>query len=149
MIKLNLPDISNQIQVDGTKLSIFDPIRKKYILLTPEEWVRQHLINLFIAHLKYPSGLIKIESGLTYNKKLKRSDIQVYDRKGKLFLLCECKAPEVKIDQKTLHQAMAYAKVLNPCFLLLSNGLNHFSFERDPETLIWKNTDDFPSLPEL
>src|SRR5690606_18666690 len=104
---------------------IFDSLRKKYLILTPEEWVRQHWINYLIEHLGYPGGLFSLEKGLKYNQLNKRSDLIVFDRDAKHYLLIECKAPGIKIDQKTLNQAMTYNSTLDCPNLILSNGLNH------------------------
>ncbi|MFZ6664375.1 type I restriction enzyme HsdR N-terminal domain-containing protein [Peijinzhouia sedimentorum] len=145
MIKLNLPEVDCKIKKEEEKVLIFDRIRKKYLTLTPEEWVRQHLLAFFIDHLKYPKGLISVESGLRYNKQAKRSDILVHNKAGGYFLLCECKAPSVRIDENTLHQAMVYAKTLNPDFLVLSNGLTHFVFGKESESQRWQAIEIFPA----
>lgn len=145
MIKLNLPEVDCKIKKEEEKVLIFDRIRKKYLILTPEEWVRQHLLAFFIDYLKYPKGLISVESGLKYNQQAKRSDILVLNKAGGYFLLCECKAPSVKIDESTLHQAMVYAKTLNPDFLVLSNGLTHFVFGKEAETQQWQPNENFPT----
>ncbi len=144
MFELNLPDADCKIKKEEGKVLIFDRIRKKYLVLTPEEWVRQHLLAFFIDHLKYPKGLISVESGLKYNKQAKRSDILVMNKAGGYFLLCECKAPTVKIDENTLQQAMVYAKTLNPDFLVLSNGLTHLVFAKEPKSQQWRAIEIFP-----
>ena len=144
MIKLNLPEVDCKIKKEEEKVLIFDRIRKKYLTLTPEEWVRQHLLAFFIDHLKYPKGLISVESGLKYNKQAKRSDILVHNKAGGYFLLCECKAPSVKIDETTLHQSMTYAKTLNPNYLVMSNGITHFVFAKDTTSHEWKAIEIFP-----
>jgi hypothetical protein len=105
---LNLPSFDpNLIKKEG-KLWIVDSIRKKSLILTPEEWVRQHWINFLINHLKYPRGLIALEKGMKYNQLQKRTDLVTLDRVGKPYLLIECKAPEVRISQKTMEQASVY-----------------------------------------
>ena len=90
------------------KTSIFDLVRKKYIQLTPEEWVRQHLIQFLINQLNYPKSLIAVEDGHKVNKMAKRSDVVVYDRNGKIFMLIECKSAKVKLTQKSMDQASLY-----------------------------------------
>src|SRR5437868_14722578 len=108
MHSLNLPPCEfNLKEIDG-KLSIYDSLRKKYLVLTPEEWVRQHFIHFLINQYHYPKSLIKIESGHTYNQLSKRSDIIIYDRYGKVFLLVECKSAKSKISQKTFDQVATY-----------------------------------------
>lgn len=103
---------------------IFDVIRKKYIVLTPEEWVRQHFIHFLINSYKYPKSLMKVESGLKYNNLQKRSDIQVYTRKGHPFLIVECKASNVKLDSKVIDQAALYNKSIGADYIIVTNGMN-------------------------
>lgn len=103
---------------------IFDVIRKKYIVLTPEEWVRQHFIHFLINSYKYPKSLMKVESGLKYNNLQKRSDIQVYTRKGHPFLVVECKASNVKLDSKVIDQAALYNKSIGADYIIVTNGMN-------------------------
>jgi len=130
MQSLNLPTYTFRITQnnDGEKY-IFDIIRKKPIMLTPEEWVRQHMIHYFHNDLGYPKGLLKVESGVMYNTRLKRSDIVIYNSAGKPHILVECKAPSVKIDQSTLEQVAMYNRTLNAPIIILTNGLTHYTFE--------------------
>ena len=125
-IPLNLPAYPANIQRDGTKLLIFDELRKKQLVLTPEEWVRQHWINHLIHGKGYPRSLIKIEGGLTLNSLAKRSDLVVYNTQGNKILLAEFKAPTVKISQATFEQIARYNMVYRVPLLLVSNGLQHF-----------------------
>lgn len=130
---LNLPQFEPQLEeIDGT-LWVFDSLRKKRLILTPEEWVRQHWINFLINHRSYPRGLFSIEKGLKYNQLSKRTDLVVFDRERKPYLMIECKAPHVKIDQKTLSQIMTYNRQLNCPNLVLSNGLKHIFLEFSEE----------------
>lgn len=129
MYSLNLPDFETKIIKEAGKIRIWDSIRKKYVVLTPEEWVRQHFINYMVVHLKYPKSLIRVESGLNMNSLHKRSDILVYDRLGKPWLLVECKAPESKLNQKSFNQAMIYDMALGVKFICVTNGLLHFCFK--------------------
>lgn len=122
---LRLPSFEPKLIKKEDKLWIVDPIRKKNLILTPEEWVRQHWINFLINHLDYPRGLIALEKGLKYNQLQKRTDLVTLDRKGKPYLLIECKAPEVKISQKTMEQASIYHQKIKSEFLILSNGMEH------------------------
>ncbi|MEP0986588.1 type I restriction enzyme HsdR N-terminal domain-containing protein [Ekhidna sp.] len=122
MHPLKLPDYDYHL--NGNK--IFCLIRKKWIVLTAEEWVRQHFINLLISHLDYPKGLFKLEHSLSYFKNQKRSDITILNKEGGVFLLVECKAPTIKLNQKVLGQVSAYNKVLDAKYLAITNGLNHF-----------------------
>ena len=129
MVKLDLPGFEYQISKAEGKIWIFDIIRKKQVVLTPEEWVRQHIIHFFIHHLKYPRSLIKIESGLTYNQLQKRSDVIVYDREGKPWLLLECKAPDLKLNQNTVMQAAVYNNNVKAKYIAVSNGMKHVCYE--------------------
>lgn len=113
------------------KTSIFDLIRKKYIVLTPEEWVRQHLIHFLIHQLKYPKSLIAVEDGHRVNKMIKRSDVVVYDRNGKIFMLIECKSAKVKLTQKSMDQASNYNQNYKAQYLAITNGLQAVIYEMD------------------
>ena len=125
MDKLSLPTFDFNIKESDGKTVIFDIIRKKYLVLTPEEWVRQHFVHYLINHLGYAKSLISVEHGLKYNKLQKRTDIIVYDRKGDPLVLVECKAPEYNLNQKVLEQAMMYNRVLNAVYIIVTNGLEH------------------------
>ena len=125
-IPLNLPAYAANIQRDGTKLLIFDELRKKQLVLTPEEWVRQHWIHHLIHGKRYPRSLIKIEGGLTINNMPRRSDLMVYDTSGNKILLAEFKAPTVKITQAAFEQIARYNMVHRVPLLLVSNGLQHY-----------------------
>ena len=124
-IPLNLPAYPANIQRDGTKLLIFDELRKKQLVLTPEEWVRQHWVNHLIHGKRYPRALIKIEGGLILNTLAKRSDLVIYDTQGNKVLLAEFKAPSVKITQAAFEQIARYNMVYRVPLLLVSNGLQH------------------------
>ena len=131
---LNLPQYQPQLHHKDGKDWIFDPLRKKQLVLTPEEWVRQHWINFLIHHHDYPKGLFSLEKGMIYNKLRKRTDLVVFDQDCQPFLLIECKAPNVSIDEKTLSQIMTYNTQLNSPNLVLSNGLKHiFLAYSEPE----------------
>lgn len=125
-IPLNLPAYAATIQQDGTKLLIFDELRKKQLVLTPEEWVRQHWIHHLIHGKRYPRSLIKIEGALTLNNMPRRSDLVIYDTRGNKILLAEFKAPTVKITQAAFEQIARYNMVHRVPLLLVSNGLHHY-----------------------
>jgi hypothetical protein len=129
MQSLNLPTYKFRITSKNETDYIYDVIRNKPILLTPEEWVRQHLIHYLIEDLGYPKALIKVESGVVYNTRIKRSDIVIYDNLAKPHILVECKSPDVKINQSTLEQVAMYNRTLNASVLILSNGLTHYTFK--------------------
>src|SRR5690349_1542646 len=123
MVQLNLPAFEYQLKKEEGKVWIFDNLRKKYLVLTPEEWVRQHFVNYLIQERKYPRALIKLEGGLSYNTLAKRSDIVVFDREGKPWMIVECKAPDVVISDGTLRQASMYNAQLKAKYLAVTNGL--------------------------
>lgn len=125
---LNLPVATLKVRQSGDVLQVYDIVRKKYIHLTPEEWVRQHVIH-YCIQLKYPKALMAVESGIKINKVQNRTDVLIYNREGKPWMLIECKAPEVKINQSAIHQALRYHLKLNIKYLLLTNGLQHFCYE--------------------
>lgn len=126
MTRLNLPMPLFKTKRKGNNIYIFDELRKKYILLTPEEWVRQHVINYLIEEKKMPKSLISVEGGITTNTLKRRYDCVVFDRSGNPLILVECKATSVKISQKTFDQAFAYNVTLKARYILISNGLQLF-----------------------
>jgi predicted type IV restriction endonuclease len=127
--RLNLPEFKPVLRKEQGKVFIFDLIRKKYIVLTPEEWVRQHLLHYLISHLQYPKSLFRVEGGLLYNQRQKRSDILVFDRGGKPWMLIECKSPAIKLNQKAFNQVAVYNMTIGARYLAVSNGMVHFCCE--------------------
>ncbi len=125
MIQLNLPQYKFKIKNSENKALIFDKIRKKYMVLTPEEWVRQNYVTFLIEEKKYPISLITIEKKLTVNGLTKRSDILVFNTKGEPEIIVECKSPSVKITQDTFDQIARYNLKLNANYLIITNGLQH------------------------
>jgi len=142
MHPLKLPEFEIKAQDD----QVFCLIRKKWIVLTPEEWVRQHFLNLLISYLNYPKGRISLEHSLKYFRNDKRSDIVVFDQEGEVFLIVECKSYNEKLDQKTLNQIAQYNKVLNAKYLAITNGLLHFVWKKEADELIQLN--DFPNYKD-
>lgn len=141
---LNFPSFEFRIERISGKLMIFDVLRKKMVVLTPEEWVRQHVLRYLIEIRKYPRTMIKVESGLRYNTMLKRTDILVYDQKGNPFLVIECKSPDSKLDDKVLHQVAAYSRSLAVRYIGISNGLKHYFWSVDQEGRETLPLSDFP-----
>ncbi|MCX6166923.1 MAG: type I restriction enzyme HsdR N-terminal domain-containing protein [Sphingobacteriales bacterium] len=145
---LAFPPYSFKLKEEGDTLSIFDEVRKKFLVLTPEEWVRQHVVQFLIQEKKVPKGLIQLEGGLNYNGLQKRSDVLVFNAAGEKVLLVECKAPSVKISQDTFDQIARYNFVHRVPWLLVSNGLTHYccllnwdqnSYQFVPELPIYAN----------
>ncbi len=123
---MNLPPIHLPLKKEEGKISIFDIIRKKYIILTPEEWVRQHFVHYLINDLKYPKSLFRLEGSLTYNKLQKRSDILIRDREGKPWMLIECKSPVIKLTQKAFNQVAVYNMTVGAKYIAVTNGMIHY-----------------------
>lgn len=134
MQKLNLPIFSFRFKTGEGKKFIFDPVRRKYIGLTPEEWVRQNFIQYLIQHKKYPASLMAVEKQIVLNRKSFRFDLLVYRRNGEPFLIAEFKAPDVAISQDTFDQVVRYNMALKVALVIVSNGLNHYVCAIDYDT---------------
>ncbi|WP_194777295.1 type I restriction enzyme HsdR N-terminal domain-containing protein [Pararhodonellum marinum] len=145
-VPLNLPQAPVKLEHREGKLSIFDTLRKKFLILTPEEWVRQHIIHFLIEFKKYPRGLFALEKGLKYNQMQKRFDVLVLDRSGFPFLLVECKAPQVKLTQKTVEQVALYNKTLLAQYICISNGNQHFLLKKEPDGQAYLQINSFPDI---
>ncbi len=126
MQNLNFPTYKFQLEQRVNGVFIFDIIRKKYVLCTPEEWVRQHTLHYLIEEKGYSPNLIAIEKQLNINNLKRRFDIVIYNKQMRPEILIECKAPEVKITQKTFDQANQYNWLLKAPYLFLTNGLKHY-----------------------
>jgi hypothetical protein len=133
MQKLNFYSYSFRFKNSENKVSIFDEIRKKFIILTPEEWVRQHVVQFLLEEKKYPISHINVEKVLKVNGLRKRYDIVVYNPDGSIYILIECKAPAIKIAQATFDQIARYNMTMNAQFLMVTNGLNHYFCKMDFE----------------
>ena len=131
MPQLNLPKVALKTKsVEGT-IQVFDVIRKKYFVLTPEEWVRQHFIHYLNTEKNYPMGLMGVEKMVKYNALKTRADIVLYTTEGKAKMIVECKAPNVKITQDTFNQIAKYNFKLKVPFLVVTNGMQHFCCRMD------------------
>ena len=139
---LNLPNAPLKITEKDQKLYVTCLLRKKPLVLTPEEWVRQHLVHYLIAYKSFAKGRLALEVSLKVNSLSKRADIVSYDEKLQPQLVVECKAPEVKLTSETVFQIATYNSQLNSKFLLISNGLDHFIFENSNGSLV--SLDDLP-----
>lgn len=133
MKKLNFPVYSFRFKNSENKVAIFDEIRKKFILLTPEEWVRQHTVQFLLQDKKFPKSYINVEKLIKINDLSKRYDVVVFQPNGDIYLLIECKAPEVPISQNTFDQIARYNLVLKAKYLMVTNGLNHYFCQMDFE----------------
>ena len=145
MQNLNFPAYSFRFKNSENKVSIFDDIRKKFIVLTPEEWVRQHTVQFLLQEKKYPKSYLNVEKSIKINEINKRYDIVVFQPNGAIFLLIECKAPEVNITQSTFDQIARYNLKLNAKYLMVTNGLNHYfcqmDFEKEQYVFLKEMTD--------
>ena len=144
MRKLNLPLFEFKIKKENNNTIIFDKIRKKWIILTPEEWVRQNFIS-YILDKNYPKSLINCEKVFYVNKVSKRYDIVVYDSSGNVEILVECKSYDVNLIKEHFDQVMRYNLELKSKYVIVSNGLKHFYFEFDESEKIYKQKKDLIS----
>lgn len=142
---LNFPVYHFQLTEGSGKTFIFDPVRKKNVALTPEEWVRQHVISYFIQTLNFPQSLIAVERALTFNKRRKRFDLLVYNKTGKPEILVECKSSGVTLSKETLFQIATYNMVFEVPYLFVSNGMQHLLFMLNKEGK-YESTDVFPVI---
>ena len=143
MLKLNFPKFEFKLKNRDNKSFIFDIIRKKFILLTSEEWVRQHVVSYLINH-GVSKNHIGVEKKIIVNKLTKRFDVVVFKRDGSVKLLVECKAPNIKIDQKVFDQTSIYNMNLNSEFVMTTNGLVHYFFKIDNSSKTYNFIKDFP-----
>ncbi|RKN81275.1 type I restriction enzyme HsdR N-terminal domain-containing protein [Ulvibacterium marinum] len=133
MQKLSFPTYDFRFKSRENKICIFDVIRKKFVVLQPEEWVRQHVIHYLIHEKRYPKSFINVEKQLTINSIKKRYDVVVFKNDGNIHALVECKAPEIRITQRTFDQIARYNMKLNADYLMVTNGMEHFYCKMDYE----------------
>jgi hypothetical protein len=126
MQTLNLPSYDFSFRISGEKQYIFDEVRKKYVINTPEEWVRQNFIRYLVSEKGYPQTLISIEHKISLNRMQKRCDAVVFSKKGIPVMILEFKAPDVPVSQHVFDQIVRYNLALNVNFLLVTNGMKHF-----------------------
>lgn len=150
MKQLNLPEYKfRTIRNQSGKVKIFDEFRKKFLILTPEEWVRQNFLMYLTKEKKYPVSLIAIEKGIKVIGMQKRFDAVVHDRQGKPIVLIEFKAPEIKIDQKVMEQLSRYNLNLSVDYLIASNGLTHYCCVINKKLGEIRFLENIPSFEEL
>lgn len=149
MIRLNLPPF--EIKLRGTKAQpqIFDILRKKYIALTPEEWVRQHFVHFLVEHKGYPAALMANEIQLKVGEKTLRADSVLYSRDLKPRMIIEYKAPHIPITQKVFDQISIYNMLLHVDYLVVSNGLQHYICKMDYNDKKYLFLEDIPDYEEL
>lgn len=148
-IPLNFPPYPFRIRKKEGKEEIFDAVRKKYVRLTPEEWVRQHLIMYLHTELGYPLSLIAVEKRITLHGMSRRFDVAVFDLRGQPLMLTECKAPNVPILQEVMDQAGRYNLVLKVPYLCVTNGLTHYFCRRIPGKDAWEFLEQIPAFATL
>jgi hypothetical protein len=124
--ELNLPSFEFRIREEGQRKQIFDSLRKRFVVLTPEEWVRQHFIRFLTEVKKYPASLMSVERGVKIISGTKRTDIVIHNRNGKPWMIVECKASDVPVTEDALLQAARYNLALQASYLVLTNGLEHY-----------------------
>lgn len=146
---LKLPPVTASIRTIDGGTEIFDPIRKVFVVLTPEEWVRQHFINYLVSDRLIPAGLIAVEKQIRVNRMSKRFDIVAHLPTGQPAMIVECKAAHVKISQETFNQALRYNLSLNIHYLVLTNGLTHFCFRLNYDDKTSRQLDHVPTFQEM
>jgi len=149
MYQLNLPAFDIKVKKIGDKPVVFDSLRRKYVALTPEEWVRQHFVNYLVTDRRYPASLIANEACIQLNGQNKRCDSVVYNNQLHPLVIVEYKSPDVKITQEVFNQIVCYNIVLKVKYLIVSNGLNHYCCKMDYETQTFEYLQDIPLFTEL
>jgi predicted type IV restriction endonuclease len=149
MLALNLPTFELKMKDDGTKKSIFDVIRRKYVALTPEEWVRQHFVHYLMEQLGYPQELLANEVEVSLNGMSRRCDTVLYNRDLKARMIVEYKAPSIPITQNVFNQIMRYNMVLHVDYLVVSNGIDHYCCKMDYSTNSYTFLTEIPKYEAL
>lgn len=149
MLELNLPQYTIQIKKSGGRTLVFDKVRRKFITLTPEEWVRQHFIHFLTGEKKVPESLISVEKEHRLDKMKKRTDLVIYSSDLSILMIVECKAPSVKITEETFHQVVRYNLALNSRLLTVTNGIQHYCCLIDRKTQSYKFLQAIPEYEEM
>ena len=149
MYELNLPKYGIKIANENGHLTIFDVLRRKYVALTPEEWVRQHFVHFLIEHKGYPKALMANEIQLAIGNKRLRCDSVLYDRTLKPRMIIEYKAPTVSITQKVFDQITIYNMLLHVDYLVVSNGIKHYCCQMDYDNQKYLFLEDIPDYQEI
>lgn len=148
-MELNLPSFDIRLQRDDEGVKIFDRLRKKFIILTPEEWVRQHFVNYLINHKGFPESLMANEIGITLNGTRRRCDTVVFDKHGSPMVIVEYKASSIVISQSTFDQIVRYNMVLHARYLIVSNGINHYCCRIDYDNMSYDFLKEVPDYADL
>ena len=146
---LNLPEFEFAYRVVGETRLIFDPLRRRYVELTPEEWVRQNFVQFLIQDRSYPRSLITIEKGFMYQGMARRADIVAHGREGNALLVAECKAPSVPVSQAAFDQIGRYNSVLQASFLVVTNGTDHYCCAVDAAAGTVQFARDIPDYKDI
>ncbi|MDD3789806.1 MAG: type I restriction enzyme HsdR N-terminal domain-containing protein, partial [Petrimonas sp.] len=149
MYALNLPSFDAKISKTDRSTIIFDRLRRKYVSLTPEEWVRQHFVNYLIIEKNYPASLIANEAKINLNSLSRRCDTVVYNSRLEPLVILEYKSPDVKITQEVFDQIVRYNIVLRVKYLIVSNGLSHYCCEMDYENQTFRYVNEIPDYDQL
>lgn len=150
MISLQFPFYTFTTQeMPNGKVQIWDIVRRKYVALTHEEWVRQHVLHYLITTKNVPKGLIAVEMSLVLHQQAKRADVVLYDRQAMPLLMVECKAPSVALNQSVLEQITRYNMVLQVPFWWITNGLQHFIYHINYADNNYAFLADIPTLGEM
>lgn len=148
-MELNLPSFDIRLQRDDEGVKIFDRLRKKFIILTPEEWVRQHFVNYLINHKGFPESLMANEIGITLNGTRRRCDTVVFDKHGSPMVIVEYKASSIVISQSTFDQIVRYNMVLHARYLIVSNGMNRYCCRIDYDNMSYDFLKEVPDYADL
>ena len=148
-MELNLPSFDIRLQRDDEGVKIFDRLRKKFIILTPEEWVRQHFVNYLINHKGFPESLMANEIGITLNGTRRRCDTVAFDKHGSPMVIVEYKASSIVISQSTFDQIVRYNMVLHARYLIVSNGMNHYCCRIDYDNMSYDFLKEVPDYADL
>ena len=149
MKPLKLPPCSLRIKEDAGGQFVYDSLRRKYVALTPEEWVRQHFVSYLTEYLHYPPGLIRIEASFRLHSMLRRADILIHDRAGEPVMIVECKAPEVKINQEVFDQVINYNFNYGVGYLVVTNGITHYAGKIDRQGHSFTLLDHIPDYKTI
>jgi type I site-specific restriction endonuclease len=149
MDPLNLPTYFFRIKQQKEKKYIFDEIRRRFVLLTPEEWVRQHVVKYLVQTKSFPQMLMAVEKGFSHNRRMQRYDILVYDRIGDPLMIVECKAPTVEINQNAFDQAGRYNLKHRAPYMLITNGRKHYCCRMNLKNKEYKFLPEIPEYNDM